>query len=93
MLASYGLAGLLSLALDVVRTLPDSRLVLRPLSIRGKQWIALGPRFTCGHGLRMDDFGDCSTTSRLIRIGFDAVGSSARVVKEFNFATGMWEQV
>jgi hypothetical protein len=41
----------------------------------------------------MDDFGDCSTTSRLIRIGFDAVGSSARVVKEFNFATGMWEQV
>lgn len=74
MFASYGLAGLLSLALDVIRTrlgYPGSRLIRRPTYIRGRRWIALGPRFTCGRGLRMDALGDSSTTNRLIRIGSD----------------------
>lgn len=74
MLASYGLAGLLSLALDVIRTrltFPGSRLMRRPLYIRGKRWIALGSNFTCGRGLRMDALGDSSTTHPLIHIGSD----------------------
>ena len=74
MLASYGVFGLLSLALDVVRTrlmFPKSRLMRRPVYIRGRRWITLGPNFTCGRGLRLDAFGDSSTTASLIHIGSD----------------------
>jgi hypothetical protein len=44
-LASYVVVGLLSLALDVVRTrltFPGRRLMRRPLYIRGRRWIVLG---------------------------------------------------
>jgi acetyltransferase-like isoleucine patch superfamily enzyme len=74
MLASYGLAGLLRLALDFIRTrlaFPGSRLMRRPLYIRGRNWIALGSNFSCGRGLRMDALGDSSTTHPLIHIGSD----------------------
>lgn len=74
MLASYGLAGLLRLALDVIRTrltFPGSRLMRRPLYIRGRRWIALGSNFSCGRRLRMDALGDSSTTHPLIHIGSD----------------------
>ena len=74
MLASYGIFGLLSLAFDVVRTrlmFPKARLMRRPAYIRGRRWITLGPNFTCGRGLRMDAFGDSSTTGSLIHIGSD----------------------
>jgi len=74
MLASYGLVGLLSLALDVIRTRltsPGSRLMRRPFYIRGRRWIALGSNFSCGRGLRMDALGDSSTTHPLIQIGSD----------------------
>jgi len=74
MMASYGVFGLLSLALDIVRTrliYPGARLMRRPVYIRGRRWIALGPNFTCGRGLRMDAFGDSSTTGSLIHIGSD----------------------
>ena len=71
-LASYGFLGLVSLAIDLVLTrlrFPKSRLMRRPLYIRGKRWIILGPGFTCGRGLRMDAFGDLSTSHPLIHIG------------------------
>src|ERR1017187_4402038 len=74
MISSYGVFGLLSLALDVVTTrltYPGTRLMRRPVYIRGRRWIALGPNFTCGRGLRMDAFGDSSTTGSLIHIGSD----------------------
>jgi acetyltransferase-like isoleucine patch superfamily enzyme len=74
LLASYGLAGLLSLALDILRTrinYPGNRLMRRPLYIRGKRWIVLGPNFSCGRGLRMDALGNPSTEGPLIRIGAD----------------------
>jgi lipopolysaccharide O-acetyltransferase len=74
LLTSYGIFGFLSLALDVVRTrlmFPKARLMRRPVYIRGRRWIALGPNFTCGRGLRMDAFGDSSTTGSLIHIGSD----------------------
>jgi acetyltransferase-like isoleucine patch superfamily enzyme len=74
MLASYGLIGLASLALDVIVTrvrFPKSRLMRRPLYIRGRRWIVFGPGFTCGRGLRMDALGERSTTGSLIRIGCD----------------------
>jgi acetyltransferase-like isoleucine patch superfamily enzyme len=72
MLASYGLTGSASLALDLILTrllFPGCRLMRRPMYIRGKRWIALGPGFTCGRGLRMDAFGDSSNTSPVILIG------------------------
>ena len=74
MLASYGVVGLLSLALDVVRTrlaFQGSRLLRRPFYLRGRRWIVLGKNFSCGRGLRMDALGDSSTTHPLIRIGSD----------------------
>jgi lipopolysaccharide O-acetyltransferase len=74
MLVSYGLLGLVSLAIDVAMTrlrFPKSRLMRRPFYIRGRRWIALGPGFTCGRGLRMDALGESSTTGPLIRIGSD----------------------
>jgi acetyltransferase-like isoleucine patch superfamily enzyme len=74
MFARDGFMGLLFLALDVVMTrltFPRSRLMRRPLYIRGKRWIALGANFTCGRGLRMDALGDSSITGFLIRIGSD----------------------
>lgn len=73
-LAFDGFAGLLSLAFDVLRTrtiYPGSRLVRRPVRIRGRRWILLGRNFTSGPGLRMDAFGDSSTTGVLIDIGSD----------------------
>jgi lipopolysaccharide O-acetyltransferase len=41
----------------------------RPHCIRGKRWIELGPGFTCGRGLRMDAFGNSTSTGPLIQIG------------------------
>ena len=73
-LASYGLMGLASLAFDIAMTrlrYPNCRLMRRPLYIRGRRWISLGPGFTCGRGLRMDALGDASQTGFLIRIGSD----------------------
>lgn len=70
--ASYGLIGLASLVADLVMTrlrFPASRLMRRPLYIRGRRWIVLGPGFTCGRGLRMDALGGASTDEPLIRIG------------------------
>jgi acetyltransferase-like isoleucine patch superfamily enzyme len=74
MLASYGLRGLVSLVLDLFITrlwFPRCRLMRRPLYIRGRRWIVLGPGFTCGRGLRIDALGDASTNRPLIRIGSD----------------------
>jgi len=70
----YGLAGLLSLALNtaISRLLfPGTRLLRRPFYIRGKRWICFGPNFTCGRGLRLDAFGNSSTKGALIYIGSD----------------------
>jgi acetyltransferase-like isoleucine patch superfamily enzyme len=72
--AKDGFLGLVSLAFDVVMTrirFRNCRVIRRPLYIRGKRWISLGPNFTCGRGLRMDALGDSSATSCLIRVGSD----------------------
>lgn len=64
----------MELALDVALTrlcYPNARLMRRPIHIRGKRWILLGRRFTCGRGLRMDALGTSSTAVPLIRIGSD----------------------
>jgi lipopolysaccharide O-acetyltransferase len=74
MLARYGWMGLASLAIDVFWTrvrFPGARVIRRPAYIRGVRWIALGERFTCGRGLRMDALGYPSTQGPLIRIGSD----------------------
>ena len=73
-LSTYGIVGLLRLSFDVAMTrlrFPKCRLIRRPIYIRGRRWIVFGPRFTCGVGLRMDAFGNVSTTEPLIRIGSD----------------------
>jgi lipopolysaccharide O-acetyltransferase len=43
----------------------------RPLRIRGRRWVSLGPNFTSGPGLRIDAFGDDSTSGIIIDIGSD----------------------
>jgi acetyltransferase-like isoleucine patch superfamily enzyme len=43
----------------------------RPLYIRGRRWIVLGSRFTCGRGLRLDALGCAATAGPLIQIGSD----------------------
>lgn len=72
MLANYGIAGLLSLARDVIRTrlfYPGCRLLRSPLYVRGRRWIVFGSQFTCGRALRIDALGNAATTAPLIRIG------------------------
>jgi acetyltransferase-like isoleucine patch superfamily enzyme len=72
MLASYGLMGIASLIFDVAMTrlrFPKSRLIRRPIYIRGRRWIVLGPGFTSGRGLRIDALGVASTREPLIRVG------------------------
>lgn len=74
MLARYGWLGLASLAFDVVSTrlrFSKARVIRRPSYIRGRRWIVLGERFTCGRGLRMDALGYPSTSAPLIRVGSD----------------------
>jgi lipopolysaccharide O-acetyltransferase len=70
----YGLVGLLSLAFDTAMSrlfFPGSRLLRRPLYIRGRRWIHFGPNFRCGRGLRLDAFGNSSMKGALIHIGSD----------------------
>ncbi len=58
-LRRYGWLGLLRLAFDVVLTRlswPRSRVMRRPLYIRGRHAISIGRGFTSGPGLRMDAF-------------------------------------
>lgn len=71
-ITSYGLIGTASLALDLICTrlfYPGCRLMRRPHYIRGRRWIALGPGFTCGRGLRMDAFGTPASNGPLIHVG------------------------
>lgn len=72
MLVSYGIAGLFSLAKDVLRTrlcYPGCRLLRSPLYVRGKRWIVFGPEFSSGRALRIDALGNASTKRPLVRIG------------------------
>jgi acetyltransferase-like isoleucine patch superfamily enzyme len=72
--ASYGFWGLSSLAVDVLMSrtrFPGCRLIRRPFYVRGRRWIDFGKNFTCGRGLRLDAFGDSSSSAPLIHIGAD----------------------
>lgn len=58
-LSTYGLLGSIRLAKDLALTKalhPKSRLIRRPVYIRGKKFIKLGKGLTCGPGLRLDAF-------------------------------------
>lgn len=58
-LSTYGLLGGIRLARDLALTKvlhPKSRLIRRPVYIRGKKFIKLGKGLTCGPGLRLDAF-------------------------------------
>jgi lipopolysaccharide O-acetyltransferase len=58
---NYGFFGLLRLAVDWVLTrltIPQARIMRRPVYIRGTGRIRIGPGFTSGPGLRIDCFGE-----------------------------------
>lgn len=58
-ISTYGFLGGIRLAKDLVLTKvlhPESRLIRRPLYIRGRRFIKMGQNLTCGPGLRLDAF-------------------------------------
>jgi lipopolysaccharide O-acetyltransferase len=70
--ASYGIFGVLDMALCVVTTkmrFRNARIVRRPAFIRGKQWIKVGDGFTTGRALRMEAFPADSSDRIRIEIG------------------------
>jgi lipopolysaccharide O-acetyltransferase len=72
LLDSYGLFGLLRLGRDKLLTMlfqPSSRLVRRPVYIRGRRWIRLGKGFTSGPGLRLDAFPRSAQSEPVLLIG------------------------
>lgn len=74
LLESYGVVGLMSLAVDVLITrliFRHARVMRRPNEIRGRRWIVLGANFTSGRGLRIDALGSGTADGALIRIGRD----------------------
>jgi len=63
LLKSYGVYGLVRLAVDLACTrlmFPRARLIRRPFYIRGAHGIAFGRGFTSGPGLRLDALGDAA---------------------------------
>jgi lipopolysaccharide O-acetyltransferase len=63
LLRSYGLYGLVRLALDYACTrlvFPRARLLRRPFYIRGSHRIVIGRGFTSGPGLRLEVYGDAA---------------------------------
>jgi acetyltransferase-like isoleucine patch superfamily enzyme len=73
-LRSYGVVGIISLALDLMKTrllFPGARLIRRPVHIRGRRWIDFGTQLTTGRGLRIDALGTEDTRGTLIRFGKD----------------------
>ena len=71
-LDSYGLLGLLSLLYDTLRTrlfFSGARLVRFPIYIRGRRWIKLGAKFSCGRRLRLEAFDEDNRKSVLIHFG------------------------
>lgn len=71
---TYGLFGLVQLALDLLATrllFRGARIVRRPFRIRGRGHIALGRRLTVGSGLRIDAFPDGGADGPVVRIGDD----------------------
>jgi acetyltransferase-like isoleucine patch superfamily enzyme len=72
LLRKYGIGGIVSLALDLIKTrllFPGARIIHRPAHIRGRRWIDFGSHLTTGRGLRIDALGDESTTGKLVRFG------------------------
>jgi lipopolysaccharide O-acetyltransferase len=70
----YGWVGALRLARDWAATrvsMPQARLVRRPVYIRGRRWISIGPAFTTGPGLRLDAFPSDSAAGPVLTIGRD----------------------
>jgi len=73
-LESYGVAGLISLICDTIRTrlfFPNARLVRFPIYIRGRKRISFEGAFSCGRRLRLEAFGEKNTAATLIHIGRD----------------------
>lgn len=68
----YGFWGFMSLVFDKIYTLiyyPHTRLLRRPIYIRGKKSIILGRRFTSGINLRLDAFPKSNKVGVSILIG------------------------
>jgi acetyltransferase-like isoleucine patch superfamily enzyme len=71
-LASYGIFGVLDIALSLVTTkvrFRNARIIRRPVYIRGKRWIKVGNGFTTGRALRMEAFPADSSDRVRIEIG------------------------
>jgi len=74
LLRVYGWLGALRLARDWVATrmtMPQARLVRRPLYLRGRRWMQIGPGLTTGPGLRLDAFPISPENGPVLRIGRD----------------------
>jgi lipopolysaccharide O-acetyltransferase len=71
-LASYGMLGVLDMALSLVTTkvrFRNARIIRRPVYIRGKRWIKVGKGFTTGRALRMEAYPADSSDRIRIEIG------------------------
>jgi len=51
--------------------MPQARLVRRPLYLRGRRWMQIGPGLTTGPGLRLDAFPISPENGPVLRIGRD----------------------
>ncbi len=74
LLQTYGFFGGLRLLRDLMATkltMPQAQIVRRPVYVRGKRWMQIGPGFITGPGLRLDAFPVASEGGPVLRIGRD----------------------
>lgn len=74
LLQTYGFAGGARLLRDWLATrltMRGARLVRRPLYIRGRRWMEIGPGLITGPGLRLDAFPIAPDRGPVLRIGRD----------------------
>jgi acetyltransferase-like isoleucine patch superfamily enzyme len=74
LLQTYGFFGGLRLLRDLVMTkltMPQAQIVRRPVYVRGRRWIQIGPGLITGPGLRLDAFPADPNGGPVLRIGRD----------------------